>query len=287
MYCKNCGARNPNDATFCMECGAGTNNEPQSMRQSQQSLNMSPQNNHEKNKGFIIIAIVVAVLVIALAICVGLLIGKSGNDGEAKATGNEAIEVTPTPEETKVVATTEPTKEPTAEPTKEPTQEPTKEPVQESQQQAQVQQDTPEIEMAIRPSDPSNGEPMEILQIREWFQDTENNAQKSSQHGGVTCYRKNGELVKIRVDAGYVVGVYDGFLTGNRREYFYRNGELYFVNIITAKPAGDRFYYVNGDVIRYSEPHDKKHYYNEQLSPHMGLGYSCKNEGEALFWENY
>ena len=281
MYCENCGTKNQNDSAFCEQCG--TRMRGNNATTPEQHTALPPQNNN-KNKIIIVIATVAIILAITLSLCIGMLLGKSDNN-KGDAVVDSSPVPTLAPEEPAVVATVEPIPEPTAEPVNTPT--PTKVPTQAPQQQLETPQNVPDVTIPIRPSDPSNGEPAEILQIRAWFQDTENNARESSKKDGVTCYRKNGELVKIRVDAGYVFGDFDAFLTNNKREYFYRNGQLYFAHIVTANPAGDRFYYVDDGVIRYSDPHDQNHYYNEQITPYMSLAYSCRNEGNALFGWNY
>ena len=298
MYCENCGTKNQDNAIFCNECGGKIKEDNVSQQGigQQQPSNVALQRGYKRNNGVTVVAIIAFFLAVALSFCLGIFVGRASANYEIKAVQTEVSQGAPVAEESKVFVMVEPTKEVTQEPAKEPTKEPTKEPDKEQikeqdqkpKQQEEVAKDISEIgmEMGIAPSDPSNGEPVEVLKIREWFQDTENNARQSSKSGGVTCYRKNGELVKIKVDAGYVLGVYDEFLTKNRREYFYKDNQLYFAHIVTSNPAGDRFYYVGGNVLRYSEPDDVKHYYNEQISPYMALGYSCKTEGESLFWQN-
>ena len=240
----------------------------------------------KKNSGVIAIAIIAVFLAVALAFCVGFMVGQSSQKRGVSVVQKEVVQEAPVFDEVEVAKEVEPIEEPIKESVKESVNEAVVANEQAPQPEIDEPEDDFEVEMGIAPSDPSHGEPAEILQIREWFQDTENNAKQSFQSGGVTCYRKNGDLVKIKVDAGYVLGVYDDFLVNNRREYFYRNNQLYFAHIVTANPAGDRFYYVDGNLIRYSDPNDKNHYYNEQLAPYMGLGYSCKTEGESLFWDN-
>lgn len=143
-----------------------------------------------------------------------------------------------------------------------------------------------DVEMKIMRVDTSGGEPSEVLQIRKWFQNTENSQLSKSKKDKMICYRKDGEIVKIRLEAGYQSSAYDDRLVDAAREYFYHDNQLYFVNIQAESVVGERFYYSYGKLIRYSEPDDKKDYYNDDLVPYLGLAYASRSEGEAVYWEN-
>ena len=143
------------------------------------------------------------------------------------------------------------------------------------------------VEMAIMPSNGTvNHEPAEVLQIRQWFQETEqDNNLNIEKFGNVTIYRKGATIVKVRLTAGQVSAISDERLIEYTREYFYRDEQLYFVHIHNGKPTGERFYYVDGQVIRYS-PKEGTDYYNADIAPYLELAYTCRSESEIMFWDN-
>lgn len=290
MYCEKCGAQNPEDAGFCAECGSKIEApvvpkiNPQVEEPSQEPNVPTKKPLSKVTMGVMIALIVVIVLAIAWVLWDIYSITKEG-DGEG-ATPTVTVEPT-----VKATPTMQPTVEPTATPTVQPTStiaptvaptiEPTEAPV-------VVPTIEPEQELEIMPSNPSQGEPSEILQIRAWFQATENSLSSLDKvtSGGMTRYRDDNGIVKIRLEAGYNAGAPTIFIN-YAREFFYHDNQLYFVHILSNDEggvAGDRFYFVDGKIIRFSS-HDDENFYNNDILSYMSWAIDAQVEGAHAFGE--
>lgn len=289
MYCEKCGTKNSDDASFCKECGSKMQ-QSNAMQDEQPAVPNQKDNNYKRmynemppsTPKWLMIVTIVAVLIAALA--VGWLIGSKSLFTRREEPVQEAPGQVEVLTETPIVA---PTAEPVEAPKVTVTVEPTADLPEPVEEEVLEQGTEHEIEMTIMPSEgTANYEPAEVLRIREWFQGTEQSSDLIvKENNGVTSYREGATLVKVKLAAGHQSSIYDERLANYLREYFYRDGKIYFAHIHNSDPTGDRFYYVNGQVIRYS-PKEGTDYYNADITPYLGLAYSCRTEGEAVFWEN-
>jgi len=105
--------------------------------------------------------------------------------------------------------------------------------------------------------------PEEVLRIREWYNDTQNRLNSMERHDrseGILFYDE-GALSKISIPQGT-----DGW--NYKREYFFKDGQLYFAFVSQGGITGTRFYYKDGYLIRYIGE-DGVEYDNEAAAEHI------------------
>lgn len=274
MYCEKCGMQIPDDADFCSECG--------------EKIEIVP-----AKKPFFKVVAGILIVVVVLA---GTWILWSHNQNNKKDDIDEevvsTITVTPAMESVsteEINPTVEPISTIMAEPSIEPMYTPVAELTIEPIATQSAESTLPIQEPGILPSDPSGGEPSEIIQIREWFQTTENSLSMlgKTTENGMTCYRDRDGIIKIRLEANHNAGVPIIFME-RAREYFYRDGQLYFAHILPVDSdivAGDRFYFVGNEIIRYSNI-DEEDFYNGDILPKISWANDAFVEGTEVFQEN-